>query len=377
MRAKSVFLLMLALGCGLVASIGITQVMAKRNSEPAGPTTEMTSIFVAMEDIPMGEPINARMIKLEEWPKDKIPEGTLSVIEEVENRRPKARILQGMPILEKQLLSEGASAVASGQIPKGFRVVSVRVDNVSGGNMIRPSDRVDVLVHLTKCATKEIAQTTTRTILQDIKVFAVNDLYDLDSTDSTNKMVAQTISLLVPLNQAEKVILADELGDIRLVMRSPEDDEAVHTGGAHPNELFGPLESGDRDEEGKLFATDTLLHAPGETQDFVEFLNAQKKADEPAKSAAAPASAENWTIRTISGSEVDQVVLQLEGDDADGTGSGFSLWKLISSSMRGDNSSAPKPDTEPNDEPDSEPDSADEPEPTDQEPEELDTEEPL
>ena len=33
MRAKSLLLLMLALGCGLVASIGITQVMAKRSTE--------------------------------------------------------------------------------------------------------------------------------------------------------------------------------------------------------------------------------------------------------------------------------------------------------------------------------------------------------
>ena len=43
MRAKSVFLLMLALGCGLVASIGITQVMAKRNVQPAANLSEISS----------------------------------------------------------------------------------------------------------------------------------------------------------------------------------------------------------------------------------------------------------------------------------------------------------------------------------------------
>ncbi len=36
MRPKSLALLLLALGCGLVASIGITQVMATRNAGPAG-----------------------------------------------------------------------------------------------------------------------------------------------------------------------------------------------------------------------------------------------------------------------------------------------------------------------------------------------------
>ena len=48
MRPKSLALLLLALGCGLVASIGITEVMAKRNAEPTGPTGDTQSIFVAM-----------------------------------------------------------------------------------------------------------------------------------------------------------------------------------------------------------------------------------------------------------------------------------------------------------------------------------------
>jgi len=345
MRAKSVFLLMLALGCGLVASIGITQVMAKRNADPAGPLAEMDAIFVAMQDIPMGEPLTAQMVKLEEWPKDKIPEGALGKIEDVESRRTKTKIYQGSPILENLLLSKGASELgASGQIPKGFRVVSVRVDNVSGGNMIRPSDRVDVLVHLTRSSTNEIAETTTRTILQDVKVFAVNDVYDLDSSDSMGKIVAQTISLLVPLDEAERVILADQLGEIRLVMRSPEDDEEVHTGGAHPNELFGPTDSSDRDQE-SVAAGPILPYDSGETDEFLEFLNSQQ-AQTPPLDVAEPA--ESWTMRTITGGEVSEVVLQLGSNEgsSEGEGSGFSLWKLISSTVRAGRgaAAAPQPD---------------------------------
>ena len=48
MRTKSVLLLMLALGCGLVASIGITQVMAKRSSGSPAATGETQSIFLAL-----------------------------------------------------------------------------------------------------------------------------------------------------------------------------------------------------------------------------------------------------------------------------------------------------------------------------------------
>ena len=50
MRPKSLALLLLALGCGLVASIGITEVMAKRTAEPTGLTGETLPIFVAMPE---------------------------------------------------------------------------------------------------------------------------------------------------------------------------------------------------------------------------------------------------------------------------------------------------------------------------------------
>ena len=43
MRPKSLALLLLALGCGLVASIGITEVMARRNAEPGGVAGETQS----------------------------------------------------------------------------------------------------------------------------------------------------------------------------------------------------------------------------------------------------------------------------------------------------------------------------------------------
>ena len=53
MRPKSMILIVIALGCGLIASIGISQVMEKRAVEvPVVAPTE--SIYVALTDIPSG-----------------------------------------------------------------------------------------------------------------------------------------------------------------------------------------------------------------------------------------------------------------------------------------------------------------------------------
>ena len=80
MRPKSLILLLLALGCGLVAAIGINKVLASRPTEQAAETGEMMPIFVALTDIGMGDPLTPEVLKLEEWPKTKVPAGALTIV---------------------------------------------------------------------------------------------------------------------------------------------------------------------------------------------------------------------------------------------------------------------------------------------------------
>ncbi|HVX59891.1 MAG TPA: Flp pilus assembly protein CpaB, partial [Pirellulales bacterium] len=150
MRPKSLVLLILALGCGLVASIGINQVMANRHAGPAPGAVETTPIFVALGEIGIGDPLTAEMLKLEEWPKEKVPVGAVSNLQDLEGRRCKQRFYPGEPILEAKLLAPGEKGQSpTDLIPKGYRVVSIRVDAVSSSSgMILPGDRVDLLVHV-------------------------------------------------------------------------------------------------------------------------------------------------------------------------------------------------------------------------------------
>ena len=70
MRPKSLILLALALGCGLVASIGISQVM-EHNSKP-GAKLETVPIYIAVHNINLGDTIDEKMVSYQEWPKDKV-----------------------------------------------------------------------------------------------------------------------------------------------------------------------------------------------------------------------------------------------------------------------------------------------------------------
>ncbi len=68
MRPKSLILLSLALGCGLVAALGINQMRARQG--PATPGSELVEIYVAMLDVNTNDQLLPELLKLEPWPKD-------------------------------------------------------------------------------------------------------------------------------------------------------------------------------------------------------------------------------------------------------------------------------------------------------------------
>lgn len=250
MRPKSIILLVLALGCGLVASIGINQLMADRGKQVS--SGETVSIFVALQDINMNDPVAKEMLKLEPWPKDKVQPGTITKLDTVIGRRTKMRILAGEPILEGKLLATGENGQqgAGDQIPPGMRAVAVKSDDVtSTGSLIRPGDRVDVVVHLQRNPGKGISETTSKTFLRDIKVFAVNDEFERAPNGEGGKITAKTVTLLVLSQQAELISLATELGKIRLVMRGPNDTGAEESDGVTIADITGTDKSENRDIE--------------------------------------------------------------------------------------------------------------------------------
>jgi Flp pilus assembly protein CpaB len=335
MQSKSLILLVVALGCGVVASIGITRVMASRSTAPAAQEMETQPVFVVKEDIPLGNALTAEKLKLEQWPKGKVPEGVLGNLEDIEGRRPKAKLFAGEPVLEVKLLSKGESAGgAAPQIPVGYRSVPVKVDEVSGGAaMILPGDRVDVLVYAKANCKEGIRTTMTKTILQNIRVFAVDSQWTLEADESGKSIRAKTISLLLTPEQTERVMLAHELGKLRLALRSPNDSEDAELSdkGHQVAQIFGDSETADIEKDSVL---GSLLASQPEVPVTVEPIMSERP---------------SHTVRVINGSEVQEVVMQSQVDAPSPTApSGSSpksgsptsfLWKIISNptSMMGGN----------------------------------------
>lgn len=248
MRPKSLLLLALALGCGLVASIGISQVM-DRNSHSQG-KLETLPIYVATHNINLGDPIDASMLSLDEWPKDKVPRGAISNLKDLEGRRPRTAIIEGEPILEGKLLAAGQIADPISAIKKGMRLKTIAVDaEKSAAGLLKPGDRVDVQLYVKKDARNDVNSAKSKIILQNIRVFAVDQAVQRGTDGGDEKAIAKTVSLMLTPEQASKLALAEQIGEISLVPRNPDDEETAGWSEYTVEDLLGDGDKNSRAKE--------------------------------------------------------------------------------------------------------------------------------
>ena len=218
MRGKSMILIVIALGCGLVASIGISQILDGRGG--GGPKVETRKIYVAVKDVDINHVLDAETIKLEEWPVEKIPEGAVASLDEVKGLMTNQRLFSGEPIRKEKLVDPMKKGGESARIPAGYRVqaIKVKAEDVAG-NLIAPGDHVDVQVYLRKGG--NIPDTITKTFLEDVRVFAINQTTSREQDEEGNKINAKTVSLLLKPAQVEEMLLAEPPRPNQLIAPPP------------------------------------------------------------------------------------------------------------------------------------------------------------
>jgi len=333
MRAKSAALLMVAIGCGLVASVGVTRALSNRAEVATPVAAEDQKVFVVIKDIPLGEIVAPEMLRMERWPKDKVPEGAIASIEQFEGRRTKTKLYAGEVLLERKLFQKGAGGAADDLIPKGYRAVAVKVDAVSGfHDMLSPGSRVDVMVYLRHSPQDGIHETTTRCILQDIKVFAVNDTLLPDSKDQASKTSGyreRTVSLLVTPEQAAALTLASEMGRIRLVLRSPDDDQQAPISEVTSTALFGRPNAAQRKQEE---LTEPAAENP--VADKLREILAAAAAGAKSHPAEQASSSNRWVVRVLRPGAIEDIELHAE-PATNALAHAGSIWKLVNAVSSG------------------------------------------
>lgn len=227
MRTKSLVLLLLALGCGLIASIGISQVI-ERNRQQSGPALEYEEVVVAAMDLKQGEKLKAASLEIKPMVKGTVPEGAYRSFDEALKNTLKLRtlILKGEPIVAAKFQNKEEDITRN--IPPGMRVLSIQADSTAAaGNLLNPNDRVDVLLHVPGNNQNQVA--VVKTILQNIKVFSVNDNTRAvgDAGEQNLEKNTRYVTLLVTPEQSRVLTLAQMQGQIKLSLRGSHDEEII------------------------------------------------------------------------------------------------------------------------------------------------------
>jgi pilus assembly protein CpaB len=261
-KKRVLFVLLLAITSGLVAGYSVIQYLNQR------PTTIIASdsrgstqpVVVAVRDLGLGELITEDDVKTIEWPAGAVPSGYAGATGEVVGRGVIEAIRANEPILESKLADSGMGAGLPPLIPTGMRAVSVKVDEVIGvAGFVTPQTRVDVILTMTPQGTKDPAS---KVILQNIQALAAGQ--EIRRNEEGEPMIVAVVTVLVTLEQAEKLVLAANQGRIQMALRNTLDLETVDTRGQFASGLF--IDAARRTRRASAVRTST----PAATEGFLE-----------------------------------------------------------------------------------------------------------
>jgi pilus assembly protein CpaB len=231
--------LVVAVFFGLIAAYGIYNFLSQQQKATDSLRASNQDIVVAAQDIPPGTTLNDEalkkgIIKTTPWPKTSIPVGAFSSPQQVFGKVNRVKILANEPILESRLAGEGAGLTV--RLEAGKRALALRVDEIVGvSGFIVPDDRVDVILTTTPLGAAGQDAKISKIVLQNKRVLSV-----AQSTEQKDgkPQLARSITLEVTPEEAEKLSLASQEGQIVLALRGLGDDAQLTTIGSNKRDLL-------------------------------------------------------------------------------------------------------------------------------------------
>jgi len=228
MKSKSLVLLAVAAGCGLVAMLGVQQMLSGGKQ----PAQTKVRILVAKTDIDPGVPLEKTNVGFKEWPKDSLPEGAITKEEEYAERALKHHVGPGQPILVAELGKKGDFGVEV-QIPEGMTLVTYPVSaTMTHSGLLKPGSFVDVSAAIEYAQKGGGKRVEIKPVLQGVQVIAVgNQIAGTEAATEGTPKDAKNVSFLVFPLQGQLLQLAFKKsnGAIQLALRGKTDKSLANT----------------------------------------------------------------------------------------------------------------------------------------------------
>jgi pilus assembly protein CpaB len=238
MDAKKIALLV-----GALVVAAITAFMARSmfegaaapsaNAAPAAaPQDDLPQVLVANRALPVGTILTQDAFSYRPWPKELMQQ---AYYVKGDNEPPLAgtvvrvAISAGQPITQGSLVKPGDRGFLAAALGPGMRAVTVPVSAQSGvAGFVFPGDRIDlVLTQTVEGLGDGPALKTSETIVRNIRVLATDQRTDSTTEEGkTEVRTFSTVTLEATPRIAEKIALAQSMGQLSLSLRSIADNNA-------------------------------------------------------------------------------------------------------------------------------------------------------
>lgn len=235
--------IILLIGALIIA--GVTAVLARNmflgasapdaNAAPVQAAQQGPEVLVATRTLPVGTIIDAEALRYQMWPQGLIQpayyiraEGGASPADLI-GTVARTEITAGQPLTQGALIRPGERGFLAAALGPGMRAITVGVSATSGvAGFVFPGDRVDIVL------TQEVEGggdgsplRASETIIRNIRVLATDQR--IDARDEAGNQVAApiaTVTLEATPRIAEKIAVAQTIGQISLSLRSLADNSA-------------------------------------------------------------------------------------------------------------------------------------------------------
>ena len=239
MRRNNLTVLVVALILGGIAAV-LTRNWLVNHSRLNAAQAGAGTIVVAAAPLSFGTQITTDNVKEIPWSATALPEGAFATRQEMLNggrRMALVSIAPNEPVLRGRITAPGQRAALSSMLDPGKRAVTVRVDDVRGvAGFIQPGDRVDVVLIRTEAESK-IKEGYSDVILQYAKVLAIDQITGERTEQPT---IAKAVTLEVSAEEAQKILLATNVGRLTLILRQPAEAKVDPVRRVTENDLGGP-----------------------------------------------------------------------------------------------------------------------------------------
>jgi len=215
MKPKTIVLMIVAIGFGLVAAWATTQIGQTRQAETV-------NVLVATKDIQAGTPLKnpQEYFKAKPFLKDQSPKNAIDNMD----------LLKGKMVIKPIRADQFCTAADLGEkfgleVSKGMRAISISVSSAQvAGGFVLPNSRVDILLTSREGGGASKAET----LLANTRVLAVDQISR--APEGRDSITPSTVTVEVAPDDALKLTNAKDRGRLDLVLRSFDDGDATSSG---------------------------------------------------------------------------------------------------------------------------------------------------